>query len=349
MDAPMKARTPLLVAQDLCIGYTLKGPPKVVADRIDFRLDGGEFVCLLGPNGSGKSTLLRTLAGLQAPLSGLVAICGKESHALAPGERARKLGLVLTDPIETGNLTVLDLVGLGRAPYTGWLGRLSKEDEDRIAWALQATGSEAHAARRVGEISDGERQKAMIARALAQDTPVIILDEPTAHLDLPNRVGIIRLLKNLARKTRRAIILSTHELDLALQAADQVWLMNPGGAMKMGTPEDLVLNGTFEAVFGRDGFGFDKVTGTFRFHEAGEETVELIGSGHFAFWTQRALERHGFQVTRAGDACRQVCIQETGKGSCLWISHWNGSESRHQTVASLINALTSPTQDLVEA
>lgn len=349
MAGPTKTRSDLLSAQELCIGYALRGVRKSIAGGIGFRLDGGELICLLGPNGAGKSTLLRTLAGIQPPLSGSVAICGEDSRTLSPGKRACSLGLVLTDRIETGNLTVLDLVALGRAPYTGWLGRLSKDDEARVAWALRATGSEVHASRKIGDLSDGERQKAMIARVLAQETPVIILDEPTAHLDLPNRVGIIRLLKNLARETRRAILLSTHELDLALQAADQVWLMDPGGEMKIGTPEDLVLNGTFETVFGRNGFDFDKETGTFRFNEPGEETVEVIGSGHFAFWTRRALERRGFRVTGAADAGRKVRILEGESGSCRWISHWNGSIGQHDSVEELIRTLTSETQDLVKA
>lgn len=338
----------MLVAEELRIGYAVKGVRKVIADRIGFRLDGGELICLLGPNGSGKSTLLRTLAGIQPQLSGSVVICGEDSRTMTPGKRARSLGLVLTDRIETGTLTVFDLVALGRAPYTGWLGRLSKHDEERIAWALNATGSDVHADRKVGELSDGERQKAMIARVLAQETPVIILDEPTAHLDLPNRVGIIRLLKNLARETRRAIILSTHELDLALQAADQVWLMDRGGEMKIGTPEDLVLNGAFEIIFGRNGFDFDKETGTFRFNEPGEKRVELIGSGHFAFWTRRALERRGFRVADSAEAGRKVRILEAENGSCRWISHWNGSTGQHDSVEDLIRTLTSKSVQLVE-
>jgi iron complex transport system ATP-binding protein len=345
----MASPQPLLVTRELRIGYPAKSGSKIVADGIEFRLDGGEFICLLGPNGAGKSTLLRTLAGIQPPLKGTVSIGGGDVGTLDASVRAKRLGLVLTDRIDAGNLTVRDLTALGRAPYTGWLGRLSAEDEARVEWALRATGSEAHAARKVAELSDGERQKAMIARVLAQDTPVIILDEPTAHLDLPNRVAIMRLLRNLARETRRAIILSTHELDLALQAADAIWLMDPGGKMLCGIPEDMVLSGAFESVFARGGAGFDKETGTFRFHEPGREGIELVGSGPFAFWTRRALERSGFRMADPGVAHGKVRLLEAADGSCTWISDWQGITRRHASVQDLIRALTSPFRDQVEA
>lgn len=201
----------LLQAENLEIGYPAKGGRKTVADGIHFHLEGGEFICLLGPNGAGKSTLLRTLAAIQPPLSGAVRICGEDTRTLSSAKKAKSLGLVLTERVETG-LSVRELVSLGRAPYTGWLGWLSPDNKAKVDWAIEATGCKALALRKVHELSDGERQKAMIARALAQETPVILLDEPTAHLDLPNRVGIMRLLKNLAQETGKVILLSTHEL-----------------------------------------------------------------------------------------------------------------------------------------
>ncbi|HKP95741.1 MAG TPA: ABC transporter ATP-binding protein [Fibrobacteria bacterium] len=329
----------LLEANNLSIGYPANGGRKIIAEGIGFRLEGGEFICLLGPNGAGKSTLLRTLAAIQPPLAGSIAICGEDSRTLTPGKKARSLGLVLTERLEMGNLTVRELVALGRAPYTGWLGRLSEDDEGKVSRALNAAGSAPLAGRKVAELSDGERQKAMIARVLAQETPVIILDEPTAHLDLPNRVGIMRLLKNLARETRKVILLSTHELDLALQAADQIWLMEPEGEMKIGAPEDLVLDGTFAACFGKSGFIFDISTGAFRFKEPEGDAVELIGSGPSAFWTRRALERNGFQVGKSFDANRRVRIVEKTSGSRQWQCEANGIPSQHGSVESLIRAL----------
>jgi iron complex transport system ATP-binding protein len=338
----------LLEANNLGVGYPVKGGRKTVADGINFRLEGGEFICLLGPNGAGKSTLLRTLAAIQPPLSGSIGICGEDSRTLTAGKRARSLGLVLTERMETGSLTVRELAALGRAPYTGRLGRLSEDDEAVVSWALDAAGSASLALRKVAELSDGEKQKAMIARVLAQETPVILLDEPTAHLDLPNRVGIMRLLKNLARETRKAILLSTHESDLALQAADQVWLMDPEGGMKMGAPEDLVLDGTFAACFGKSGFIFDMATGAFRFKEPEGEVVELIGAGPSAFWTCRALERNGFRVGGSFEAGRRVRIVEKSPGSRHWHCEAGGVSTRHASVESLIRALRTENEYKVE-
>jgi iron complex transport system ATP-binding protein len=168
---------------------------------------------------------------------------------------------------------------------------------------------------------------------------VIILDEPTAHLDLPNRVGIMRLLKNLAQETGKVILLSTHELDLALQAADQIWLMEPQGRMRIGAPEDLVMNGTFAACFGKSGFLFDMATGTFRFQEPSGEPVALTGSGHAAFWTRRALERKGFRVGGNPASDRRVRILESLDGACQWVCEVDGISSRHGSVETLMRAL----------
>jgi iron complex transport system ATP-binding protein len=331
--------TDLLEAENLSIGYAMKGGTRIVSERIGFRLQGREFVCLLGPNGAGKSTLLRTLAGIQAPLAGTVRICGTDSRDLDAAGRAKRLGLVLTERVEGADLTVRDLVALGRAPYTGWLGRLSDEDGEKIAWALAAAGCVGHASRKVSELSDGERQKAMIARVLAQETPIVILDEPTAHLDLPNRIGMMRLLKRLARETGKSILLSTHELDLALQSADQVWLLGPGGRLEAGAPEDLVLAGAFGACFGKSGFHFDIATGAFRVQEPGRETVHLGGTGPAAYWTRRALEREGFRVGEDFDACRRVRIAEEAPGTYRWLCETGGRATAHGSLASLLAAL----------
>jgi cobalamin transport system ATP-binding protein len=338
----------LLQAENLEIGYLSKGDRKTVAGGIHFDLEGGEFVCLLGPNGAGKSTLLRTLAAIQPPLSGTVRICGEDTRTLPSTRKAKILGLVLTERVETG-LSVRELVSLGRAPYTGWLGRLSPEDEAQVDRALEAAGCDGLASRKVAELSDGERQKTMIARVLAQETPVILLDEPTAHLDLPNRIGIMRLLKNLARESGKVILLSTHELDLALQAADQIWLMEPRGRMEIGVPEDLVLNGTFAACFGKNGSVFDISTGAFRFMEPGGELIELIGSGPAAFWTRRALERKGFRVGRSLDAGRRVRIIEEIPGECRWLYEVQGHATPHVSVETLIKALQKEDRSRVGA
>ena len=329
---------PLLTAEDLAVGYMNRKTPHPVAGPLRLALWPGELVCLLGPNGAGKSTLLRTLAGLQPALSGRLDLGGRPLAAMEASERARQLSIVLTDRVDAGNLAVRELVRLGRHPHTGWLGSLSAHDEARVQAALEATGTEVFADRPVGELSDGERQKVLLARALAQDTPVVLLDEPTAHLDLPNRVALMRLLHQLARTTGKAILLSTHELDLALQAADRVWLLPADGPLRTGTPEDLVLSGAFAAAFAREGLAFDAATGTFALHAPTGPPVQLVGEGAATFWTRRALEREGFVPTTGPAALRVTAPAGPDLGP--WLSQVPGQAAQsHATIGALLWAL----------
>jgi iron complex transport system ATP-binding protein len=290
MDAVLKTK-------NLTIGYTPKRQaPYVVAREISVSLSRGEFVCLLGPNGAGKSTLIRTLVGMQTPLSGSVQLVGKDVSALSAQDLAQLLSVVLTDRVQVGILSVRDLVALGRYPYTDWTGRLTPEDDAVIEWAIRSANAQALIHRNVGALSDGERQKVMIARALAQQPEVMVLDEPTAFLDLPRRVEMMTLLQKLAHETNKAILLSTHDLDLALRSADRIWLLPEGGPLQVGAPEDLVLNGAFERAFQSDGVRFDTHTGSFLMQAQKGVVVALCGEGHFVYWTKRALERAGFQV-----------------------------------------------------
>jgi iron complex transport system ATP-binding protein len=333
-------RRAFLTADQLAIGYPMAGKPaRVVAGPFDLKLQGGELVGLLGPNGAGKSTLVRTLAGIQPALGGSIRIGEESLNKLRPADLARKVSIVLTDRVEAGNLTVRALVALGRYPYTGWFGRLSEEDESKVREALEMTDTLSLADRSLHTLSDGERQKVMLARALAQDTPVIILDEPTAHLDLPNRVELFALLRRLTRDTRKAILLSTHELDLALQAVDQLLLISKDGNIHAGVPEDLVLNGAFEATFHKQGCDFDRSTGTFRMHAPAEKTIRLEGSGTTAFWTRRALEREGYSIrdeSQSGD-CVEIVLQE---GKTIWILRQESQTTRQfSSIQSLLQAL----------
>ena len=204
----MNEQPPLLTADALTIGYAGRSQPRrIVAESLTLDLRSGQLVCLLGPNGAGKSTLMRTLAGLQPPLGGHIHIDGQALPTLPPTALARKLSLVLAERVESGNLLVHELVALGRTPYTGWLGKLTPHDHAMVQRAMAATDTLTFAPRRLAQLSDGERQKVMLARALAQDTALILLDEPTAHLDLPNRVEMMRLLHRLTRQTHKAILL----------------------------------------------------------------------------------------------------------------------------------------------
>ncbi len=322
--------------KDLVIGYQRRSERKrTVAGPMNAQLQPGQLVCLLGPNGSGKSTLIRTLAGMQSPLEGSLALFGEAIKEFTPKNIARKLSTVLTDRITVGNLNVFMLVSLGRSPYTGWSGKLQPEDEDAVVKAIESTGLKALSDRDISTLSDGELQKAMIARALAQDTDLILLDEPTAHLDLPNRVEIIRLLRKLARQTGKGILLSTHELDLALKAGDKVWMLNGDGQLSTGVPEDLVLNGTFEAVFERDSFDFDRATGSFNLYENQTKNVTLKGEKTAVFWTKRALEREGFQITDKAELQIECFLED--ENYCWQI---NGEKKRKvNSVKGLIKIL----------
>ncbi|RZK30640.1 MAG: ABC transporter ATP-binding protein [Hymenobacter sp.] len=340
---PHSSSTPVISAEALTIGYTVrKGAPRVVAGPLQLTLRPGELVCLLGPNGAGKSTLLRTLAGVQAPLGGQLTVGGVPLASLTPEARARQLSIVLTERLDAGPLTVQELVNLGRHPHTGWLGGLSAHDHAQVRAALLATDTAQFAHRLVSELSDGERQKVMLARALAQDTPLILLDEPTAHLDLPNRVVLLRLLHQLARKTGKAILLSTHELDLALQAADQIWLLPANGELLAAPPEDLVLSGDFAAAFQREGLAFDPATGTFELHTPTGPLVQLLGNSSTAFWTRRALLRAGFIPTINPADWRVIIPEVADLASTIWISQVPGmSEQQHDSVATLLQTLKS--------
>ncbi len=278
----------LLQTQQLSFGYP---PHKMIAENIAVGLKSGELVCLIGPNGVGKSTLLRTLAGMQKPLGGRVLLMGEDVHQLSAKALARRLSVVLTERVDTGLLSGYALVALGRHPYTGWLGRLSPQDEAVVRWAIEAVGATSLAEYAVAELSDGERQKFMIARALAQEPSLMLLDEPTAYLDLPRRVEILQLLRVIARNTGRAILLSTHDLELALRLSDAIWLLGVDGCFYHGLPEELVLSGAFTRVF--QGI-FDVQTGSFQIGSRPSAMVALQGDGLATMWTRRALERNGF-------------------------------------------------------
>jgi iron complex transport system ATP-binding protein len=298
----------VLHTEKLSIGYKNRDVVCTLGHALDLTLRPGQFVCLLGPNGAGKSTLIKTLAGIQRPLAGKVFIGQEDIYTIRKNALARKLSLVLTDVVQTGNLDVYTVLTLGRYPYANWFGSLCEADTKIIVEAARATGIEQHLGKQLDQLSDGERQKVMITRALVQDTPLIILDEPTAHLDLPSRVEVMRLLRTMARQTRKAIILSTHELDLALQAADTIWLMMPNQSLISGAPEDLIINGTFETAFSKNGFDFCRDTGTFRVNTPDEnKTMRLTGEGYIYFWMKRALEREGYSI--ADDAEDIVSVQ----------------------------------------
>ena len=295
----------ILRTEALSIGYRRARKAAVtVARDLDFALRAGELVCLLGPNGAGKSTLMRTLARLQPPLSGRIWLDDRPLDELRPGQLARRLSVVLTDRVDVGAMSGYALASLGRHPYTGWTGTLTEQDQRTVQWALQAVRAQDLAARPIAEMSDGERQKILIARALAQEPRVMLLDEPTAFLDLPRRVEVMDLLRRLAHENQQAILLSTHDLDLALRNADRLWLLSAEGELIDGAPEDLILNGAFERVFAAEGVTFDRASGSFHTRLETCGRLLLHGDGAAAFWARRALERIGYAVEQVASRPR---------------------------------------------
>ncbi len=267
---------PLLEARDLSVGYGGRRRT-VVLSAVNAALRRGECVALLGPNGSGKSTLLRTLAGLQRPLAGSILLNGGDLAQLSPGEVARTLSVVLTDPIDAAQLTAWEVVALGRSPHAGFSGRLSEVDREIVRGALLAASAAALAARPVQDLSDGERQRVMIARALAQQPRLILLDEPTAFLDLEARAEITQLLRSLATGEAdgepRGILITSHDFDLALQLADQLWLIQRDGGLTIGTPEQLSASGALADLFSHSAVRFDAQSGRFELDLAQERAA----------------------------------------------------------------------------
>ncbi len=228
--------------EGLSIGYRSKHGVKTVAEGISDSIRSGEMTCLLGVNGAGKSTLLRTLSGFLPPLAGEISLLGKPLSSYRERELATVIGVVLTEKSNLQNMTVTELVGMGRSPYTGFWGRLSAADRHKVEESLALVGIAPLRDRMVQTLSDGERQKVMIAKALAQETPLIFLDEPTAFLDYPSKVEILHLLHRLSHEMGKTVFLSTHDLELALRVADRVWLMSKQGEVRTGSPENLIVD-----------------------------------------------------------------------------------------------------------
>lgn len=252
----------ILSAQNISIGYQHKKETAAIANGINLAFAEGNLISLIGANGIGKSTLLRTLTGIQKPLSGEVLLNGKNITAYSQKELAQNLAVVLTESLPPSNLTVFELVALGRQPYTNWLGSLSPEDLNKVNKAIALTQLEHLCHKKHFEISDGQLQKVLIARALAQDTPLIVLDEPTTHLDLLHKVNLIKLLKQLASQTGKCILYSTHDLDLALQLSDQMVVMTPGNVVQ-DTPQNLIANKVFDTLFNDSSIIFNAEKGGF--------------------------------------------------------------------------------------
>jgi iron complex transport system ATP-binding protein len=304
----------ILLLDSLEIGYSSGRKSDPLLPPVSASSAGGELIAVIGRNGIGKSTLLRTLAGLQPPLGGDVLISGKSIRHYSRLELAKKTGYISTEVVRVSNMSVYDLVSLGRFPHTNWMGTAGHEDRMSVENSIARTGLDNLRNRNISEISDGERQKAMIARVLAQDTDFMIMDEPTAFLDIAGKYGIVSLLMKLAADGK-TIIFSTHDFSIALNHADKIWLLLNDRLVE-GAPEDLMSGGAFEHLFESPVVKFNSGDGAFSFMTEKRGMIFLEGEGLSRKFTEKALLRSGFDLS---DSKTDPYIKISGQPEENWL------------------------------
>jgi len=292
-------REKILSFSDLIIGYSTGRSVKNLLPPLGASACKGELIAVIGKNGIGKSTLLRTLTGLHPAIDGKITVCGKDLREYSRTEIARRIGYISTEIVKVNNMKVYDLVTLGRFPHTNWMGKLNKEDQEAVTDAIEKTGMTEFRNNYIMQLSDGERQRAMIARVLAQDTDILIMDEPTAFLDISSKYEIVHLMHELTARRDRTIIFSTHDLQTALTRADKIWMILEN-SLKEGAPEDLVLNGTFNRLFGNTYISFNNEDGSFVINSEKKGEVTVRGEGIRKRWTENAMIRAGFTLSSDG-------------------------------------------------
>lgn len=285
--------TKILSLESVLIGYTAGRREKSILPPLTASAGKGELIAVIGRNGIGKSTLLRTIAGLQKPLGGEILYGSRKITDYSRQELARNISYISTEVVKPGNMTVYELVALGRYPYTNWMGKIDPENHEVIVDALEKCSIGEFANRLISELSDGERQRAMIARILAQDTGIMIMDEPTAFLDVSGRYEILHLMHDISRKSGKSIIFSTHDLQSATTQADKIWLVLDDTLVE-GAPEDLMIKGVFDKLFNFSAVQFNSVNGTFTFRKEERGTIYVKGEGSRKYWIEKAISRAGF-------------------------------------------------------
>lgn len=285
----------ILSLDELRIGYSEGKTRNILLPPLNASARRGEMIALIGRNGIGKSTLLRTIAGLQTPLGGDIVYSGKSIREYSRNDLARTIGYISTEIVKVSNMRVYDLVALGRYPYTNWFGRIDPGNHEIIIDAIEKTGMSALSWRLVSELSDGERQKAMIARILAQDTGILVMDEPTAFLDIGSKFEILHLMHLLSQESGKTIIFSTHDLNVAMSQADKIWLIIDNQLLE-GAPEDLMLQGSFEHLFDSSAYHYNSEHGTYSFITGNRGEIYVAGEGIMLHYTKKALNRAGYSV-----------------------------------------------------
>lgn len=325
-----------LEIKDLEIGYTVSKKNIRIKKIEKLTAQKGELIALIGSNGTGKSTLLRTLSRLQPAFNGEILLNGNDINKYSRADFAKYLAFVSTEIISVNNLKLFDLVALGRFPHTNWFGKLEESDKALINKSLETVGLLHYAQKGINEISDGEKQRAMIARTLAQDAEIIILDEPTAFLDLSHKYETVRFLNKLSRENNKTIIFSTHDLNIAIHEADKIWLMLPDNVYE-GSPEDLVLNKHFSEIFKNRGMFFDELRGDFRTKKESKKKISFIcksDNSILKIWTEKALERLGFEIDNS-EKNLEIILENSSK----WIVKNNNKTQSFISIYELGNFL----------
>jgi len=325
--------------RSLTAGYKKEGILFPLVGPLNISACCGELIAIIGRNGIGKSTLLKTIAGLLKPLEGDVIIKGRKINEFRRSELAETVGYISTEQIKVDSMKVTELVELGRYPYTPWSGRLSAADNEKVLLAMDKTGILDLKERFINELSDGERQKAMIARLIAQDTDILIMDEPVAFLDIKNKYEIIHLLRSLTREKNKTVIFSGHDLSLIMAQSDRIWMIAEGKIYD-GSPEDMVLKGFMNKLFDDNDFIFSESDATFRIKKEFKSEVRIIGDGINRLWTEKAVNRAGFVVVNH-ETSISVTVDRDDEG-LYWIYKSDNNESaKLRTVYELIKRLRS--------
>ena len=329
---------PIIDIIDLEIGYTKTAKSNLFYPPINISVTKGDFIALVGRNGVGKSTFLRSISRHQPSLSGDVKISEVPFMSIERSELAKMVSYIPAEPIHAANMTVFEFVSLARYPYNGWFGAIGRYDKELIHSALESVSMTSFRNREIDYLSDGERQRAMIAFAVAQDCDIVLMDEPTAFIDLPSKFEIVHLLKELTLKGK-TVIFSTHDLHTAIREVDTIWLMLNDG-FKVGSPEDLALNNSLNRLFDRTDIYLDLKSGDFLSRKESNRSINLISENEIYYtWTKHALERLGFSIV-IGEDCSIPIVECIEQDNCwAWILTSNGKTIKFDSISNLCSYL----------
>lgn len=325
----------ILFVDSLNIGYVSGRRKTILLPPLNASAREGELIAIIGRNGIGKSTLLRTLAGIQMNLGGEIYYSGKNIRDYSRNELALKVGYISTEQVKVSNMSIYDLVSIGRYPHTNWYGKINPNDHRIIMDAIEMTSMTEFCHKNISELSDGERQKAMIARILAQDAGLMIMDEPTAFLDIGSKYEILHLMHQLTRNSGKTIIFSTHDMQSAISQSDKIWLILDN-ELKEGAPEDLMIEGAFDHLFESSHVQFNSADGSFSFRGADRGSIYIEGRGMIKHWTEEAFKREGYGITKE---ITDPYIKVSVSGRKIWSLVKGDSSADFYTVYELMNFL----------